>query len=321
MDKRTSKLLLIAGAVYIVSQVVLVATVGKDIELIVLSLGVFIAAVLLIIALQNISFGRANLESVSMRRANQSREKQVEMMEHGYGIDKEFLSSKSFGSHAKAQMSPTFGKEVATGNGALFPKSSFKGISDDSKTGIQSIESAILANAPLYGGIDKLHEASQKMDDKAIESLVMKMGYKNVSATEVREVIITLVEQKISNAKAEATQPKTSGLSGENGHPKVSLDSKSFNDYIRRCMAGSQEPQSVIFIDDNTDLNQRNAASTLPVHVLRRMRGIRISNGGKMKCENCTNLDRSSQMCRNANLPVENTNVCDAWQPASPAFE
>ncbi|NTV47347.1 MAG: hypothetical protein HGB11_12695 [Chlorobiales bacterium] len=256
-----------------------------------------------------------------MRRANQSREKQAEMVEHGYGIDKEFLSYKSLGSGSKSRMSSGFRSEISGGNGALFPKSSFKGISDDSKTGTQSIESAILANAPLYGGIDKLHEASQKMDDKAIESLIVKMGYKNVSATEVREVIITLVEQKVSSPKSEKEQKGTSALSIENGHPKVSLDSKGFNDYIRRCMAGSQEPQSVIFIDDNTDLNKKNPASTLPLHVLKRMRGIRVSNGGKMRCENCTNLDRSTLMCRNANLQVEKTNVCDAWQPASPTFE
>lgn len=318
MNARTSKLLLIAAAAYIISQVVLVATLGKDMELITLSLGVFIALALLIVAFQNVSFGRVKLESVSMRRASQSREKQQEMIDQGYEIDKEFLKHKAFGSGLKRTKDTGFGSEESGKGGALFPKTGRPALSGDSgQVAPLSIESAILANAPLYGGIDKLHEASEKMDDKSIESLVVRMGYKNVSATEVREVIVTLKEQSVSRPKTTAEISGIDDVATNDCRPKVSLDTTSFNDYIRRCMSGSQEPQTVKFIDDNTDLSHKNFVnSSLPLHVQKRMRGIRVSGGGQMKCENCTNLDRATQMCRNTNLLVEKNDVCDAWQPS-----
>ncbi|NTW49977.1 MAG: hypothetical protein HGB19_09660 [Chlorobiales bacterium] len=313
MNTNTSKLLLIVAVAYIISQAVLIAIVGKDMELIVLSFGIFIASVLLIVAFQNSSFGRVKLESVSMRRASQSREKQAEMIGQGYDIDQEFLKQNAFGSSSKKLMNTDFGSGQSGTTGALFPKTGrTAALSDNGQPETRSIESAILANAPLYGGIEKLHEAARKMDDKAIESLVVRMGYKNVSATEVREVIVTLKEQKVSSTKTQEANG-TDGLAADNYRPKVSLDATGFNDYIRRCMSGDPQEHKVKFIDDSNP-----ATSNIPIRALKRMRGIRASNGGQMRCDNCTNLDRASQICQNANLLVEKTDVCDAWKPSAP---
>lgn len=76
--------LILALALLYISQAVLLATVGKDLELILISLGVFVASIVIVMMLGEISIGRPVLESVSMRRAQRSKAEQEKMLREGY---------------------------------------------------------------------------------------------------------------------------------------------------------------------------------------------------------------------------------------------
>ena len=78
------QILLALALLYIISQAVLLATVGKDLELILISLGVFVASIVIVMMLGEISIGRPVLESVSMRRAQRSKAEQEKMLREGY---------------------------------------------------------------------------------------------------------------------------------------------------------------------------------------------------------------------------------------------
>jgi|GEM_PF-1006100 len=318
MTQSTAKLTLIAAGIYILSQVILIFTIGKDIELILLSFGVFIASVVFIFAFQGFAPGRVKLESVSMRRANAEKDVQAEMQEKGYVIDDEFLSKNPFRNFARKK-TPTF--EYTHHNDSGFD-------SIDQQTQAKpSLEKLIWDNAGLYGGIEKMKSMLDKMDDKTIEKMAKQMGFHDHSASQIRQTVSDIHQQPTPSKKAEANGYGADRT--ESCHPKVSLDSNSFNDYIKRCMTGEQEKnqnehQIDFFEDFQPQVFQAPAPEVepeptkgIPPKVLKRMRGIHASNGGKMKCENCANLDRQNQVCSSANVPVELLDVCNAWQPGA----
>ncbi len=315
MNQSTAKNILIAAVIYIISQIVLIVTLGKDIELILLSFGLFVASILLLFSLQAFSPGRVKLESVSMRRANAGKDVQEDMLEKGYAIDDEFLKQNPFKGLSRKK---TPGFEYTRHNNGEFSSQ------PEAPSAAPSLETMIIRSANMYGGVEKMKEMTDKMDDKTIERMAKQMGYNSHSANEVRQTLETVVQRKTSEQQVKHMPHESDP---ETCHPKISLDSNSFNEYIKRCMSGEQEKyqsEHVVEIFEDASLTNGKMAAeptaatqekTIPAKVLKRMRGIRKSNGGKMKCENCSNLDRQNQVCGNANLEVEPTDVCDAWQP------
>ncbi|ACF13631.1 hypothetical protein Ctha_1167 [Chloroherpeton thalassium ATCC 35110] len=309
MDERTSRMLLIIVGVYIFSQILLLITLGKDLEIIVLSFGIFIASVVAAFALPGTVAQRISLESVSMRRAKESEERQEELRRSGYEIDDEFLKTKGFGkskSHAAKPSVTAAGRQAETVS---------------AEASISALEDAILSNAAFFGGLEKMHEASKQMDDKTIESLAVKMGYQEISANEVRRVIVQLHESK-STEKSKSSSSSNQAERAPKTGLATSLDNSNFNDYIRRSMLAEQDGASGGFGGPFLDASAKRqseppktSASAIPAQVVKRMRGIRASSGGKMKCENCMNHDAGRSFCMNASIIVEKTEVCDAWKP------
>lgn len=316
MNQSTAKYTLIASGLYILSQVILVFTFGKDIELILLSFGVFVASIVLLFSFQSFSPGRVNLESVSMRRASATKDVQDDMLEKGYAIDDEFLSKNPLRTFTRKKSSGFEYTRHHEDQSIPEPKS----IEHQ-----KSLESQILAGASMYGGLEKMKTMADKMDNKTIEKMAKQMGFHMHTASELRSVLENLIDKERKSSNGKSAQMDLDCRA--DCHPKVSLDPNSFNDYIKRCMSGEQEnylnDHGIEFIDEpaptDTQIKEKTVKNQpdngVPARVLKRMRGIRASSGGKMKCDNCSNFDRVNSMCGNANLEVEITDVCDAWQP------
>jgi len=315
MDERTSRFILISAGGYIVSQVVLLIAIGKDIELIVLSFGIFVACIVAGFALPGAFAQRVSLESVSMRRAKESPARQADMQQRGYDIDEEFLNRDGFGKTSPGQ----FGKKFVNER----PETHDADLKPDTSAG--SLEEAILSNAAFFGGLANMAEAAKKMDDNTLERIMVKMGYEQLSASEVRGVIVQLHESQSGEKTAPPDSPEASHeIPKSSLSLNTSLNNSDFNEYIKRSMSGEQDMQADGFgksfeeSEASPEPEMQPApppSTTLPPQVVKRMRGIRSSSGGKMKCENCMNHDAARSFCMNANIQVEKTEVCDAWQP------
>lgn len=187
MDAKKSKILLIIALVYILSQVVLFLSVGKDLELILLSLGIFLASVISVFAIDfsAIQIGRPIVESVSMRRARQPKEVREQMLRDGYKIDEEFLHMKRFTLRSKPTLKPPIAP-VET------PQTSPPIVE---VSPIEKFEKDLLGQAPMFGGLEKMREVINTMEDSRIEFMLKRMGYKGITVQQVRLSIEKLVAQ------------------------------------------------------------------------------------------------------------------------------
>jgi len=141
------QLILALALLYIISQVVLLVTIGKDLELILISLGVFVASIVIVMMLGEISIGRPVLESVSMRRAQRSKAEQEKMLRKGYQIDGEFLQKKRF------EFSKRGEKYTAPPSSSPAPAAES---TPSEKTPQEKLRASLIAQSPMFGGIDKL---------------------------------------------------------------------------------------------------------------------------------------------------------------------
>lgn len=309
MDPKKSKILLAVALVYILSQVVLFSTVGKDLELILLSLGIFLALVVGVFAIDfaNLQIGRPIVESVSMRRARQSREVKEQMLRDGYKIDEEFLRAKRFTLYSKPTLKPSHASTDAPPNASAPPLAA----QGAELSPLEKFEKALIGQAPMFGGLEKLRETVNAMEDARLELMLKRMGYKDITVQQVRLTIETLVTK--SNAPAE---PETNGAEG-NYRPKITLDTVSFYDYIKRCMSGNDQeslrqgppPITGMELLTQISLSQNGEVSA---RAMARMRGVR-HGGGIKKCERCQFYDATNSICNAIALPVEPTDVCDNW--------
>lgn len=303
MDPKKSKILLAVALVYILSQVVLFSTVGKDLELILLSLGIFLAIVIGVFAIDfaNLQIGRPIVESVSMRRARQSREVKEQMLRDGYKIDEEFLRAKRFTLYSKPTLKPSNASTVAPPAAAQ----------DAALSPLEKFEKALIGQAPMFGGLEKLRETVNAMEDARLELMLKRMGYKEITVQQVRLTIEALIAK--SNAPAE---PETNGAEG-NYRPKITLDTVSFYDYIKRCMSGNdqeslrQGPPPITGMELLTQISLSQDGE-VSARTMARMRGVR-HGGGIKKCERCQFYDATNSICNAIALPVEPTDVCDNW--------
>ncbi len=314
MDAKKSKILLAVALVYVLSQVVLFLTVGKDLELILLSLGIFLAVVIGIFAIDfaAIQIGRPVVESVSMRRARQSKEVREQMLKDGYKIDEEFLHAKRFTLRSKPTLPPSASSSTPAATAAE-PTSSATELSP-----IEKFEKALLGQAPMFGGLEKLRETVNAMEDTRLALMLKRMGYKEITVQQVRLSIEKLIAQ--ANAPSTSEAEPTEG----NYRPKISLDTVSFYDYIKRCMSGNDQESLRQGPPPITGMELLSQISLSPngevsVRAMARMRGVR-HGGGVKKCQRCQFYDATNSVCNAIALPVEPTDVCDNWT-ASPAYQ
>ncbi len=295
MNKK--QLLLALALLYIISQVVLLVTVGKDLELILISLGVFIASVVVVMMVGEISIGRPVIESVSMRRAERPKAEQEKMIREGYQIDDEFLKKKRFDFFRRREKYTA--PPVSTSASASEPVSE--------KTPQEKLRAGLIAQAPMFGGIERLAAMLEKTDDTKVLKMLRQFGYKDVSASEVRIIVAEIIKGE--------TNASESGNSNGAYRLPTSLNTVDFYDYIKRCMSGNdmESKREVPTITGMEILEQ--ASATIQGNSLRamvRMRGVH-KGGGVRKCNSCQFYQTNTMLCMKIGLEVEHNDVCDGW--------
>ncbi len=291
------QILLALALLYIISQVVLLVTVGKDLELILISLGVFIASVVVVMMVGEISIGRPVVESVSMRRAERSKADQEKMLSEGYQIDGEFLKKNRF------EFSQHREKYTAPPGSSPAPAAEHV----DEKTPQQKLKEGLIAQSPMFGGIEKLAAMLEKTDDAKVLKMLKQFGYKDVSAAEVRIIVAEIIKGE--------TAPTESDSSKEVYRVTTSLNTVDFYDYIKRCMSGNdmESKREAPTITGMEILEQ--ASATIEGNSLRamvRMRGVH-KGGGVRKCDTCQFYQNNAMFCTKIALEVEHNDVCDGW--------
>jgi len=310
MENRKSRALLVVAAFYLISQAVLVATVGKNLELILLSLGVFlaIAAIIFAVDFSSVNVGRPLVESVSMRRAKRSKEDQAQLLRDGYVIDDDFLKPKRF---EFSQPKPNHHFSSAASSIAPTDDSS----ETQEPTPKEKLQTALISQAPMFGGIEKLSQTLGGMDNATIEKMLKRMGYKGVSGDEVRVMVAELLDKE-KNPPPQAEKNMSS-------HPQTSLDMVSFYDYIKRCMSGHDQetlklgPPPIMGDEILAQISTMQNGEMSP-RALARMRGVH-KGGGLRKCVKCQSHDAQAGLCNALGIPVQHNDVCDNWRSA--AFE
>ncbi len=292
------QLILALALLYIISQAVLLATVGKDLELILISLGVFVASIVIVMMLGEISIGRPVVESVSMRRAERSKADQEKMLREGYQIDGEFLQKKRF------EFSKRGEKYTAPLGAAPAPDAE----PATEKSPQEKLREGLIAQSPMFGGIDKLAAMLEKTDDAKVLKMLKQFGYKDISASEVRVIVAELV-------RGESTQSIESTESQEIYRVKTSLNTVDFYDYIKRCMSGNdmESKREAPTISGMDILDQASSAiNGNSTRAMVRMRGVH-KGGGVRKCDTCQFYQTDVMLCTKIGLEVEHNDVCDGW--------
>ncbi len=293
------QLILALALLYIISQVVLLATVGKDLELILISLGVFVASIVIVMMLGEISIGRPVVESVSMRRAERSKTEQERMLREGYQIDREFLQKKRFELFKRGE------KYTAPPSSSPTPTAE---PTSSEKTPQEKLRAGLIAQSPMFGGIEKLAATLEKTDDAKILKMLKQFGYTGISASEVRVIVAELVRGE-SNESTESIE------SQEVYRIKTSLNTVDFYDYIKRCMSGNdmESKRQAPTISGMEILEQAsNGIQGSSTRAMARLRGVR-KGGGVKKCNSCQFYQANVMLCTKIGLEVEHDDVCDGW--------
>ncbi|MFQ3598586.1 MAG: hypothetical protein SNJ55_04775 [Chloroherpetonaceae bacterium] len=297
MNKK--QILLALALLYIISQVVLLITIGKDLELILISLGVFVASLVVVMMVGEISIGRPVVESVSMRRAERSKADQEKMLNEGYAIDGEFLKKNRFEFSRQ--------REKYTAPPGASPAPNAEPVNE--KTPQEKLKDSLIAQSPMFGGIEKLAVMLEKTDDAKVLKMLKQFGYKDVSAAEVRVIVAEIIKGDADLNSKDETDGK------EIYRVKTSLNTVDFYDYIKRCMSGNdmeskREAPTIMGMDI---LEQASSAlNGNPVRAMVRMRGVH-KGGGVRKCDTCQFYQTDAMFCTKIALEVEHNDVCDGW--------
>lgn len=205
MDERlTGKLLFTFSAALLLAELVIAAFGGMDAGWMLLAFFVYVGCSGMLFAGGMMREGDGSaIESVSMRRARAMREEGMKDLLEGYDVDEEFLGRRS--SKPKA----------GSAGGGLPPV---------------HLEQAIRAHADLFGGLDKLHEALERLDEQAFLPLARKADIEGVSRVEVMEKIRVMA----SGEKDDLSESVCRSL--DDTIKAFALDRGSFDDYIKRCM-------------------------------------------------------------------------------------
>ena len=191
---------LLAGlsAALIVAELATAAIRGFDPGIILFWLAIYVGAAGLLFSLKMLSNGGSDrIESVSERRARAKRGDGGIL--EGYDVDEEFLGS----GHRASKPAPTGGRPI-----------------DD-----EALKAAISSYAGMAGGLGKLRETIESMDEAAFGAMVRKIGASGVSKERALAAVSELAAAESGGSGGEAVPPLT-----------ISLDRETFDDYIRRCM-------------------------------------------------------------------------------------
>jgi hypothetical protein len=182
---------------------------GFDAKMMLLFLSLYAGLTGLLFALRTLFEGKREvIESVSDRRARAKQDSIMGQRLDAYEVDEEFLGR---GQRGRVPAKPAAHSA---------PSSPTASIPSD-----EELKSAVTAYAGMVGGILKLRETIESMDDAAFASMARKAGMSGVTRSHALAVVVEMAAAQ--------------GASGSDDAPalSVSIDKESFDDYIRRCMS------------------------------------------------------------------------------------
>jgi len=211
------KLLLTLFSSLLAAELLLVLLFGFRLELIVFAFVVAVALTGIVIVIHLMAQPRAEIDSVSARRAKAKRSDVMRDRLSAYSVDEEFLGGERFTESPTPRQTPA-------------PASSSS----------MTLEEAITAHAPMYGGLQQLLKMMEKIDEKAFRQLLKKVGCEQLS----REDIIVKITLMIEADNCSCPPSDVTGKASSSLLKNYSLDQESFDDYIRRSMTSSDEDDS-----------------------------------------------------------------------------
>jgi len=200
MNERLAAGLLAGISVALIgAETTLVALYGFDTGLILFCLALYAGAAGLLFSLKLLlDGGGSRIESVSDRRARAMRGDAAARLK-GYEVDDEFLGH---------------------GRGGQKPTASVGRTLDD-----EALKEAVASYAPMAGGLAKLCETLDSIDEDAFRTMSRKLGIAGVT----RDRALAVVRELMDAGNAGNERDEAPSLS-------ISLDRESFDDYIRRSM-------------------------------------------------------------------------------------
>ena len=233
------KLLLALFSGLIAAELLVVVLFGLRLELILLCFIIAAALSGIVMVARLLLPERSDTESVSMRRARAMRDEGVRDRFLNYGVDEEFLGGKGAVRSKVAALSPDGSREPQR----------------------VSIEQAIREHAGMYGGLNELCQAMEKIDESSFERLMAKVGFAGVSRSEVMVKIRVMASEE--SVMSSATPLRSSLDSAINSFAN---DRESFDDYIRRSMTGGEDKSCRVEDSFSVDLDSDDLArpGTMP---------------------------------------------------------
>jgi hypothetical protein len=212
------KLLLFLFAGLIAAEALVVALFGLRLELILLCFIVVAALTGIAVVVRLLLGERREIDSVSMRRSMQKRGGIMQDRLKEYDVDEEFIGAKTV-------------KRPKGNAPASAHHEQLRGSSRPSAAPVTiSIEEAISVHAEMYGGLEKLLQMMENIDEASFGRLVQKAAMGNLSRQEVMLKITCMIDEHASSGEAASQKPCIL-----EGH---SMERESFDDYIRRSMSG-----------------------------------------------------------------------------------
>ena len=179
---------------------------GFDARVMLLFLSLYAGLTGLLFALRTLLEGKREvIESVSDRRARAKQDSIMGQRLDAYEVDEEFLGRGNRGHKpAPSKLSATPAERTPSD---------------------EELKSAVTAYAGMVGGIVKLREMIESMDDASFASMARKAGMSGVTRSRALAVVVEMAAAQ--------------GASRSDAAPAlaVSIDKESFDDYIRRCMS------------------------------------------------------------------------------------
>ncbi len=199
---------------------------GFRLELIVFCFVIAVAMTGMLVVTRLLLQHRAEIDSVSSRRAKAKRSDVMRDRLKEYSVDEEFLGGESYSREKGSAPAPPAAESRCSRNTSAGESA-------------VTIEEAIKAHAEIYGGLGELLQMMEKIDDGAFGHLLKKAGLYEISREEVI-VKITLMIEAESPALGNAADCQGEEHCILEGH---TLDKESFDDYIRRCMTGAEDDE------------------------------------------------------------------------------
>jgi len=215
-ERLIARIVIWLSLVLVLAEAALILFHGLRMELVLLPLVVFLAALGVLFGVTSLKGSRPEIESVSMRRARAMKDDLVRKRLQGYEVDEEFLPGGARKKKHRQAAPPSPSSAKVPDVPPAVPREEV-----DPFAGLDPV---LLELAEGFGGPAQMVQKIETMDDVSYKRLQYALDMRNVDRNEFLRPV------------REALAKAASGPSGL----RKSLDEDGMNDYIARTLAGKK---------------------------------------------------------------------------------